>query len=144
MRKSLFWLALFCFSLSTGLTSAQTGNYLFFTFLNPDPAKSVTAVSLGSNILQQHDQYINGLMDNKTVKASGKTEKGGYILITRSNDIDGAKKIVEADPLVTSGGFIVETFPLMVANNWVCGPKKPYKTVQYQLVRLLFNDDFFG
>ncbi|NOX86264.1 MAG: hypothetical protein GXO86_09925, partial [Chlorobi bacterium] len=29
-------------------------------------------------------------------------------------------------------------------NNWVCGPKKPYKTVQYQLVRLLFNDDFFG
>ncbi len=144
MRKSLFWLSLFCFSLITSLTNAQTGNNLFFTFLNPDPSKSLTTVSLGSSIQQQHDQYINNLMDSKTVKASGKTERGGYILITHSNDIDEAKKIVEADPLVTSGGYTVETYPLMVANNWVCGPRKPYKTVQYQLVRLLFNDDYFG
>ncbi len=144
MKKSLFWLAVVCFSVITGLSNAQGDRQLFFTFLNPDPAKAMTTGSQGTDLRQQHEQYVSNLMNEKTVKADGKTEKSGYILIVQATDIEQADKIVEKDPLVVSGIYTPETFPLTVANNWVCGPKKPYQPVQYQLVRLIFNEDYFG
>lgn len=144
MRKSLFWIAFICFALTTGMASAQSAHNLFFVFLNPNPAKPLTSVRQENHSQTDHDQYVNKLISEKIVKADGKFNEGGGMMIIQAENIEKAKEIAQADPAVASGIFTAETLPLMVANNWVCGPKKPFETVTYQFVRLLFNDDYFG
>ena len=144
MKKSLFWLAVVFFAFTSIISKAQSGHQMFFAFVNHEPTKAIIGVSQGNDLDKLHKEYINDLMNKKTVKASGQIDKNGYILIIRTTDIDAANQIIKSDPLVASGYYKPEVFPLTVANNWVCGPKKPYRMVQYQLVRLNFNTDYFG
>ena len=144
MKKSLFWITFLCFALTTGLVNGQSDNSMFFVFLNPNPAKPLTSVQQENHSQTVHTQYINKLTSEKIVKADGKFKDGGGMMIIQAENIEKAKKMVRADPVVASGIYITETLPLTVANNWVCGAKKPYEMVTYELVRLIFNDDYFG
>ena len=144
MRKKLFLLILFIVVTGSNMLFAQTAKYFFFTFYTPDPLKAVNVSSQQNDLIQRHAEYIRNLSDNKITYAAGKLDNGGYILITRNPSAEQAKEIAEADPLANSGNYTVETFPLMLGHNWICPPEKPIRQVQYQLVRFVFNMDYFG
>jgi len=143
MRKKLPVILLLLALFLANLSQAQSNN-LFFVFLNTNPDKEQLDEEKTEQIQAAHLQNIDILAKEGIIRASGPFEGGGGFLILNTEDEESAKAILQTDPAIQADRFVTETFPLMLANNDLCGAKEPYEMVTYQFVRTIFNLDYFG
>ena len=140
LSSGLVILALF----SSAVLSGQSTNNLFFVFLNSNPDKPEITKQDAEKIQSAHLNNIEQLTSEGIMKAAGPFDGGGGMFILKTEDINSANEILQTDPAIKAERFIIEVFPLMIANNDLCGAKEPYEMVTYQFVRTISNVEFFG
>jgi len=143
MRKKLPVILLLLALFLANLSQAQSNN-LFFVFLNTNPDKEQLGEEKAEQLQAAHLQNIDRLAKEGIIRAAGPFEDGGGFLILNTEDEESAKTILQTDPAIKANRFNPEIFPLMLANNDLCGAKEPYEMVTYQFVRTIFNLDYFG
>jgi uncharacterized protein YciI len=131
-KNFLLVLALFFFA---GNTMAQTNDNLFFVFLDTHPDKMASGNDKAGYNPTAHLQYLNQLTEEGKLFATGTFEGGGEMLILHAENTDEAQSFLQSDPAIQSNSFKTEVLPMMLAQGDMCGAKKPYKMVSYQLVR---------
>ena len=143
MRKKLPVILLLLTLFLANLSQAQSNN-LFFVFLNTNPDKEQLGVEKAEQLQAAHLQNIDRLAKEGIIRAAGPFEGGGGFLILNTKDEESANTILQTDPAIKANRFNLEIFPLMLANNDLCGAKEPYEMITYQFVRTIFNLDYFG
>lgn len=143
MQKKLLF-TIFLAVLFTGEFTFGQSHNLFFVFLNPNPEKQIISQEKVEQLQAGHINNIERLADEGIMKAAGPFEGGGGIFILQTKDIESAREILQTDPAIKADRFKLEIFPLMLANNSLCGAKKPYEMVTYQFVRTIANPDYKG
>jgi len=124
--------------------SAQSQKDLFFVFLNSNPDKQEISQEKLENLQAAHLNNIEELAKDDIILASGPFDGGGGMLILNTENINTANEILQTDPAIKEKRFTTEVFPLMIANNDLCGAKKPYEMVTYQFVRTISDVEYFG
>lgn len=119
-------------------------NELFFVFLNNNPAKALLSEDQVESLQTAHLQNIERLAKEGIMKAAGPFDGGGGLFILESESIETANEILQSDPAIKADRFNIEVFPLMLANNDLCGAKEPYEMVSYQFIRLISDVEYFG
>lgn len=142
MNKRLSFILLIAILLTGGVAKSQSN--LFFVFLNTNPDREQLSDSETESLQKAHLANIDRLAEEGIMKAAGPFEGGGGMFILNAEDTDAVNEILRTDPAIRANRFTLEVFPLMLANNDLCGAEKPYEMVTYQFVRTLFNVEYFG
>ncbi len=129
---------------SSAVLSGQSTNNLFFVFLNSNPDKPEISKQEVEKIQSAHLNNIEQLASEGIMKAAGPFDGGGGMFILQTEDINSANEVLQSDPAIKANRFKIEVFPVMIANNDLCGAKEPYEMITYQFVRSISNVEYFG
>ena len=120
---------------------SQNNRDLFFVFLNSNPDKEKISDTKAEELQAAHMDNIDKLAKEGKLIAAGPFDGGGGMFILRADSYDQANQYLETDPAITANRFIIEVFPFSIYNGNLCGAKEPYEMVNYQIVRIIMNDD---
>jgi len=105
----------------------------YFVFLNSNPDREALQEDSVQSLQVAHLANIDSLYSLKKITAAGPFENGGGIFILRAPDIDSAQLILNTDPAVQAGRFLLETYPMEI----IVGENKVLDSV-YDMISLDF------
>jgi uncharacterized protein YciI len=143
MQIKLPFVLLLAVLLSSGYGYSQSNN-LFFVFLNTNPDRQEISKEKVEQLQAEHLKNIDRLAKEGIIKAAGPFDGGGGIFILKAENLESANEILQSDPAIHANRFKLEIFPMMIANNDLCGAKEPYEMVTYQFIRTIANPGFNG
>jgi uncharacterized protein YciI len=115
-RKRLTWLIVM---LITGLTAAaqEPASSLFVVHFETGPSWNKTLAAADQRTFKEHSANLNRLRRNGAIVFGARYDELGLIFL-RSDSLDAAKVVVDADPGVRSGLFVYRIAPLSVFYPW--------------------------
>ena len=132
-------IALFAVVFFMGTAMAQTNDNLYFVFLNTNPDREVLSDVKAEAIQAAHRTNIDKLARDGKLFAASSFEDGGGLFILHAESLDEAKSFLQSDPAIQANRLNTEVFPFQLAHGDMCGAKKPYKMVTYQMIRFTNN-----
>lgn len=114
---------------------AQSPSGKYFVFLNTNPARAEIPKAEVDFLQAAHLANIDSLTQARRMLAAGSFHGGGGMFVLAATSLDEAQTIVNNDPAVAAGRFIVEVFPFSMTIGGICPPPEKYEMAEYQFIR---------
>ncbi|MFC2080599.1 YciI family protein [Bacteroidota bacterium] len=92
----------------------------YFIFLNSNPDKVELPEAEVQSLQEKHLSNMENLAAAGDLIASGPFEGGGGMMVIIAENEQAARDLLETDPAIKAGRFIVEVFPISFIKGGIC------------------------
>ncbi|NCA84577.1 MAG: hypothetical protein EOM83_03280 [Clostridia bacterium] len=115
--------------------AAQSPSGKYFVFLNTNPNRAELPKAEVDALQAAHMANIDSLTQARRMLAAGPFHGGGGMFVLAATSLQEAQSLIDSDPAVAAGRFVVEVFPLSMTIGGICQPPEKYEMAEYQFIR---------
>lgn len=129
------------FLLSFGSVSAADSSSYFFVFLNANPNRPTIEKDSMNRLQAGHLANITRLYTEGKLVVAGPfgDSLGGGVFILKSGSLESATAMLDTDPAIRAGRYLLEVFPLAVRYGSFCTAPDENAMAKYPFARLAIN-----
>jgi uncharacterized protein YciI len=120
--------------------SCAKSNQYFFVLLNSNPDKEILSEDSVMRLQEAHLKNIEKLYGEGKLVAAGPFDGGGGIFIMNSDSKRTVGKLLNTDPAISAGRFIIEIHSMEIEQGQICAVDSIYNMETYYYSRFSFDN----
>jgi uncharacterized protein YciI len=120
--------------------SCAKSDQYFFVLLNSNPDKEILPEDSVMRLQEAHLKNIEKLYSEGKLVAAGPFDGGGGIFIMNSESKQTVGELLNTDPAIAAGRFIIEIHSMDIEQGKICAVDSIYNMETYNYLRFSFDN----